>query len=636
VTGHNVCSNLSTDMDRDILDTWLERGILALVLGILVFAPLATGAVRAVDFVVVEALTVAALGLWVARFWLNPSHRVQWPPICWAVVAFLAFVIIRAWQADVEYVARTELARLAVYTSVFLLVLNNLHRQETTRIVTYVVIGLGVLLSVYAIYQFAAKYNRVWAFERPPHYNGRGSGTFICPNHLAGYLEMLVPLALASVFLGRANHVIRVVMGYAALVMLAGIAVTLSRGGWIATSLSMFLFFGLLLRYRTYRRWVLPAIAVFAVGVCVFMYRSKEAQLRVDRMFELGQKHDISIRASVWRGTVELWHDHFWLGAGPGHFDVRFPAYRPLEVQSRPEWAHNDILNALADHGVAGAALIAAAIICLYVGALRSWRFVHRAESDLAGKRSDRAAFVFGSALGLAALLLHSPIEFNFQIPANALTAVVFMALLTSHLRFATGRYWVTPHLLGRVLATALGLAAIWFLGHQGLVRWRESSLLSQADKASTTEAYFKALEAAHSVEPTNPDTVYRLGEARRQQSWQGDERYREYAWQAMHWFDLGMRLNPYDPYPYLRYGMCLDWLGRHAQAAPFFRHARNADFNNYYVVALQGWHQMQIGNFLSAKGWFQRSLKIKWYANSLATSYLEIVNRQLQRESAK
>jgi hypothetical protein len=329
-----------------------------------------------------------------------------------------------------------------------------------------------------------------------------------------------------------------------------------------------------------------------------------------------------------------MWQDHFWLGSGPGHFDVRFPAYRPLGVQSRPEWAHNDILNALTDHGLVGASLIAAALLCLYVGAIRTWRFVHRAESDLAGKRSDRAAFVYGSAVGLAALLIHSVVDFNFQIPANALMAVVLMALLTSHLRFATSRYWVTPRLLGRVLATLLGISAIWFLGHQGLLRWRESSFLSQAAQATTTEAYFGALEAAHAVEPTNAETVYRLGEARRQQSWQGDDRYREYAWEAMRWFDLGMRLNPHDPYPYLRYGMCLDWLGRHAQAAPFFRHALKADFNNYYIVALQGWHQMQIGNFLSAKGWFQRSINLKWYANPVATSYLEIVDRELQGQA--
>jgi len=42
-------------MNRDVLDRWCERGILALVLAILVFGPLALGGVRAFEFSIIEA-----------------------------------------------------------------------------------------------------------------------------------------------------------------------------------------------------------------------------------------------------------------------------------------------------------------------------------------------------------------------------------------------------------------------------------------------------------------------------------------------------------------------------------------------------------------------------------------------------
>jgi tetratricopeptide (TPR) repeat protein len=90
------------------------------------------------------------------------------------------------------------------------------------------------------------------------------------------------------------------------------------------------------------------------------------------------------------------------------------------------------------------------------------------------------------------------------------------------------------------------------------------------------------------------------------------------------------MQLNPYETYNYLRYGMCLDWLKRFAQAERFFKEALAMDPNNYYLVAMQGWHCLQKGEYQDAKAWLEKSKKLNWYSNSIANSYLEVVNRRL------
>ena len=80
-------------MDREQLDSWCEKGILGLVLAILVYSPLAFGAVPQVGFdyfIVVEWLTVLILAVWLVRFCINPKHRLLWPPVCWGVLAFTA------------------------------------------------------------------------------------------------------------------------------------------------------------------------------------------------------------------------------------------------------------------------------------------------------------------------------------------------------------------------------------------------------------------------------------------------------------------------------------------------------------------------------------------------------------------
>src|SRR5688572_12197060 len=178
------------------IDLWCERGVLGLVLAILIYSPLATGAVRPQDFLVVQWLTVATLVVWSVRFCINPRHRLLWPPICWAVLLFMGYAVARYVTADLEYVARQETIRVLLYGFLFFAILNNLHRQETTGIILAVLITIGMAIAGYAVYQFITGSDRVWHFIRPG-YAGRGSGTYICPNHMAGYLEMLLPAGIA-------------------------------------------------------------------------------------------------------------------------------------------------------------------------------------------------------------------------------------------------------------------------------------------------------------------------------------------------------------------------------------------------------------------------------------------------------
>ena len=82
-------------MNRKLAEHWCERGILFLTLAILVFGPLVTGAVRMLEFTIIQTLTVGVLVLWVARVWLDRRLELLWPPICWAVVAFAGYAVAR-------------------------------------------------------------------------------------------------------------------------------------------------------------------------------------------------------------------------------------------------------------------------------------------------------------------------------------------------------------------------------------------------------------------------------------------------------------------------------------------------------------------------------------------------------------
>src|SRR5439155_7027 len=200
-------------MNRSILDKWCERGILRLVLAVLVFTPLAFGgrpqppAGFFLDFLLVDTFQVAqwlmvgVIALWGLRLWLDPRPQLLWPPICWAVLAFSVYAVARYLTADIEYVARQEFIRILVYSFLFFAVVNNLHRQESVQVISLTLVFLGMAISCYAAVQFLTDSTRVWHVYT--QYEHRASGTYICPNHLGGFLEMLLPLGLAYTIASR-------------------------------------------------------------------------------------------------------------------------------------------------------------------------------------------------------------------------------------------------------------------------------------------------------------------------------------------------------------------------------------------------------------------------------------------------
>ena len=97
-----------------------------------------------------------------------------------------------------------------------------------------------------------------------------------------------------------------------------------------------------------------------------------------------------------------------------------------------------------------------------------------------------------------------------------------------------------------------------------------------------------------------------------------------------MTWFECSMQLNRFDPYGPLRYGMCLDWLGRKEESQRYFDQAAELDPNGYYTVAHVGWHYFQLGNYAAAEPWFQRSRNLMWKSNVIADNYLQIIQAKM------
>ncbi len=608
------------------LDSWLERAVVLLLLSILAFSALATGAVRPLDFLAVQGLAALALACWIPRFWLGTGHRLLFPPFCWAILAFLGLALLRYWQADLEHVARYECLRLLVYACVFLLALNHLQSERSIQLATLFLVVLGALISFYALYQFATRSEHVWHFVKPTQYARRASGTFICPNHLAGFLGMVLPLGVACVFAGRYSHTVKILIGYGCLAILAGIAATLSRAGWAASCLALLALLILLVRRPQYR---IPALAALGAGLlaALIAYQSSGyIQERVSQIDDFRRDARVGLWSSAWR----MWQDSPLLGVGPGHFDHRFHQYRPESIHQRPGRVHNDYLNTLVDWGVLGAAIAGGGAFLLLWSLVRSRKYLERSSRDLGARRSsNRTAFLLGAIGSATALGVHSLFDFNLHVPSNALLLAVILAMAASHTRFLTSRHWVRNTLGLRCLLVLAAGCAIWILVQSGLRGLGEQRLLEEArGLRSESPQRLGLLKEAARREPGNFETSYRIGEELLRRGFGAGPGADGLLEEAVGWFRSSLEVHPGQPLAEAGIGMALDRLGRFEEAAPHYRRALELDPNSHRIQTLAGWHQLNLGDHPAAVRHFRRSLEIKSWDNHDPQLYLDWIGR--------
>ncbi len=265
-------------------------------------------------------------------------------------------------------------------------------------------------------------------------------GPFVNRNHFAGFLELGVGLA-GGLLIGRTvKQIWLAVYASAALVMCAGIALSASRGGVLALAAEV-VFLALVAiptfisknRSHNERRRaavLLRVAGAFVLGAAaivgsMFLVGSEGlvqnfAQVQTETQSEQQASERFS-RRNIWRATSELIREHPLLGVGLGAFQFAYTRYDQSSGAQRVEQTHNDYLQILADAGIVGGVLALTFILLLF------------GRGFAAAQTHDRRkrAIVLGALTGCFAIAVHSFVEFNLQITANAQLFLALAALAT-------------------------------------------------------------------------------------------------------------------------------------------------------------------------------------------------------------
>src|SRR5205085_7964252 len=140
-------------------------------------------------------------------------------------------------------------------------------------------------------------------------YGRRASGFYVCPNHLAGALEVLGIFGASLVCWSRFPTWSKLLIGYVTAVSYAGVVLTGSRGEYASTIISL-LVLGLLSlivlrRAGTGLFWTIGGISAFAaliIGASAVWFIKKSDYLAERTQNPLST---VSIRLDLWHAAIE-------------------------------------------------------------------------------------------------------------------------------------------------------------------------------------------------------------------------------------------------------------------------------------------------------------------------------------------
>jgi hypothetical protein len=253
-------------------------------------------------------------------------------------------------------------------------------------------------------------------------------GSFANRNHFANYLAMSLAaylwLAYESVRAQRAEQSTRsfttrhrvALWAAGGSVLVLGILLSRSRGGALfgLTSAALALA-AVSLRVNGWSRglrFAVPLFAVLTLGAGALIgFDAVTSRLSADQLASSAGFRSELARTSL-QGALAFWP---W-GSGWGTYDMVYPRFQPASLPGFANHAHMDYVEMLFEGGIFFV-LFAAAFS--WLAGERAWRLVHTALCDRTLDRDAMAACICG--LGLLALLLHSLVDFNLRIPANAI-----------------------------------------------------------------------------------------------------------------------------------------------------------------------------------------------------------------------
>ncbi|HEV2118273.1 MAG TPA: O-antigen ligase family protein [Terriglobales bacterium] len=399
------------------------------LVAVLMAAPLAFGAVQPGAWAGMSIAIVLLVAAWAIQRAQAGSLTVSWSALFIPIIMVLGLALVQLLAGlSMDAAASRESAiKLAIYGLLFFIALQffSAASPRSWQRVALAVTVYAFALALFAILQFFASPGLLYGIIQP-RWGGYIFGPYVSHNNYAGLMEMLIPLGVALALTLRPRHPARPLVLFAVLITVVSVLLSGSRGGIIALlaecALLMAVVFGAQPAAPARNRTLISAFSVILLAGASFFWLDPGGVWQ--RWEQLADSRDLTanMRARVSADTLRMARDHWAHGIGLGAFAAAYPAYQTVITDDVIDYAHNDYAQFLAEGGAAAAVLILISLLLFF-------RLAFGRPRQRLGQPTGWLQM--GAAVGVCGVLVHSLLDFNLHIPANAAWFAFCAALAT-------------------------------------------------------------------------------------------------------------------------------------------------------------------------------------------------------------
>lgn len=339
--------------------------------------------------VIISFGTLAACFMY---FWSKKNHtsKILFHPLLWLPIG-LAFYALGSMVWAHTYLAGVEAIRWFIFSLILWLGMNSLTFERVPRLALGIHLG-AVVASIWAALQFWIDFKY---FPQGPN----PSSTFVNRNFFAEFVVCTLPFSVWLLTREKDNRWIFFLVASISLNVTA-LMMSGTRSALIGVLMLIFVFTAVMTVYWNQlesSRWEISKRLVVAglllsitigLGSISTNYSQSvggpgggsaidRAFVRTTSMAKSTEytEGSFSIRAAMWKATGRMIEAHPLAGVGAGAWEVQAPLFQNPGTQLETDfYAHNEILQLLAEYGLVGWVFLLGLIFYLSLSAFKTWK----------------------------------------------------------------------------------------------------------------------------------------------------------------------------------------------------------------------------------------------------------------------
>ncbi|MBN2703685.1 MAG: O-antigen ligase family protein [Pontiellaceae bacterium] len=379
---------------------------------------------------------------WMLTSFIRRRREMVGPPAFNLFLLFIAFGAGLSMVCEIGFDAKIRMLMIGTCAGAYFLWANTLASFRSVRMVLGALLLFTVLLCMYGlINRFKNPEMVLWAERWTDQYIGgswkthpRLASTYICPNHFAHLLQMVLPFCLVLLFIPRAGWILRILAGYCIILFVPTMYYTESRAGILGALAAVGITLLLLSLRKSKKLFVLLLVLVPLFSMIFLLGAWKQSEMfrrRMEPVVEfvkdfkengIANTKTQDFRPLTWLDSLEMIKEKPLTGFGPASYNYVYPKFRHRfkGVRIISEHPHNEYLEIAAEYGWIGLALFG--IMWCY-GLIRILIFSLKT-------KHQHQAFISMAFLGTAAgTMVHSFFDFQMHQFQNALVFCLLAAL---------------------------------------------------------------------------------------------------------------------------------------------------------------------------------------------------------------